>query len=68
VILTDGELTYDYLVLATGARHSYFGRPEWEALAPGLKTIEDALEIRRRVLVAFERRSVCRTRRSRRRG
>jgi NADH dehydrogenase len=49
-----GTLSYDYLVLATGATHSYFGHPEWERFAPGLKTIDDALEIRRRVLFAFE--------------
>ena len=56
VLLADGTvLDYDYLVVATGARHSYFGNPEWEAWAPGLKTLEDALEIRRRVLLAFER-------------
>jgi NADH dehydrogenase len=48
------RLDYDYLVLATGATHSYFGHGEWEPLAPGLKTIEDATEIRRRVLLAFE--------------
>jgi NADH:ubiquinone reductase (H+-translocating) len=48
------ELTYDYLVLATGSTHSYFGRDEWARLAPGLKTVEDATEIRRRVLLAFE--------------
>ncbi|MGA9565335.1 MAG: NAD(P)/FAD-dependent oxidoreductase [Candidatus Korobacteraceae bacterium] len=48
------ELPYDYLVVAAGASHAYFGHDEWEALAPGLKTIEDALEIRRRVLLAFE--------------
>lgn len=54
VILQDGEVEYDYLILATGARHSYFGHPQWEAYAPGLKSIEDALEIRRRVLLAFE--------------
>lgn len=54
VKLTDGELAYDYLIIATGATHSYFGHPEWERFAPGLKTIEDALEIRRRVLLAFE--------------
>ena len=48
------DLPYDYLVLATGASHNYFGHTEWEALAPGLKTIEDATEIRRRVLLAFE--------------
>ena len=54
VKLADGELTYDYLIVATGATHSYFNHPEWEAAAPGLKTIDDALEIRRRVLLAFE--------------
>lgn len=50
-----GEFEFDYLVLATGTRHSYFGHDEWEQHAPGLKTVEDALEIRRRVLLAFER-------------
>jgi NADH dehydrogenase len=56
VHLTDGDaLTYDYLIVATGAHHSYFGHDEWEPLAPGLKSLEDALEIRRRVLLAFER-------------
>lgn len=56
VVLTDGaQLDYDYLIVATGASHSYFGHPEWAPFAPGLKTLEDALEIRRRVLVAFER-------------
>ena len=54
VRLADGELRYDYVVLATGATHSYFAHPEWEKVAPGLKTIDDALEIRRRVLLAFE--------------
>jgi len=54
VTLRDGELAYDILIVATGATHSYFSHPEWERDAPGLKTIEDALEIRRRVLVAFE--------------
>src|SRR5438445_594402 len=54
VRLADGELAYDILIIATGATHSYFGHPEWEEHAPGLKTIEDALEIRRRVLRAFE--------------
>lgn len=48
------ELPYDYLVVAAGASHAYFGHDQWEAIAPGLKTIEDALEIRRRVLLAFE--------------
>jgi NADH dehydrogenase len=50
----DLSLGYDYLILATGARHSYFGHPEWEVLAPGLKSLEDAVEIRRRILLAFE--------------
>ncbi|HKB38573.1 MAG TPA: NAD(P)/FAD-dependent oxidoreductase [Gemmataceae bacterium] len=54
VLLADGTLDYDVLILATGARHHYFGKPEWEKLAPGLKTVEDATEIRRRVLSAFE--------------
>ena len=49
------ELEYDYLILATGSTHSYFGKDEWAPLAPGLKTIEDAVEIRRRVLLAFEK-------------
>ena len=48
------EIPYDYLIVAAGARHSYFGHDEWESDAPGLKTIEDAVEIRRRVLLAFE--------------
>ena len=48
------QLEYDFLVLATGSTHSYFGKDEWAALAPGLKTVEDATEIRRRVLLAFE--------------
>jgi NADH dehydrogenase len=48
------RMNYDYLVLATGATHSYFGKDEWESFAPGLKSIEDATEIRRRVLLAFE--------------
>jgi NADH dehydrogenase len=55
VTLADGaELRYDYLVLATGARHSYFSHPEWEPMAPGLKSLADALEMRRRVFLAFE--------------
>jgi NADH dehydrogenase len=55
VRLADGELPYDWLILAPGASHSYFGHPEWEPLAPGLKTIDDALRIRARILTAFER-------------
>jgi NADH:ubiquinone reductase (H+-translocating) len=54
VVLADGRLHYDYLVVASGATHSYFGRDEWAPHAPGLKTLEDALEIRRRLLLAFE--------------
>jgi NADH dehydrogenase len=54
VLLDHGSLTYDHLIIATGASHSYFGHPEWAQLAPGLKSIEDALEIRRRVLLAYE--------------
>ena len=55
VRFSDGAcLAYDYLIVATGAHHSYFGHEEWEPLAPGLKSLEDALEIRRRVLLAFE--------------
>ena len=54
VKLSDTEIPYDYLIVAAGARHAYFGHDEWEAVAPGLKSIEDALEIRRRVLLAFE--------------
>lgn len=50
----DREISYDYLILATGSRHSYFGKDEWEKLAPGLKSLEDAVEIRRRLLLAFE--------------
>jgi len=50
----DLRIAYDYLILATGSRHSYFGHPEWERLAPGLKSLEDAVEIRRRILLAFE--------------
>lgn len=54
VLLDRSSINYDYLIVATGARHSYFGHEEWEILAPGLKSIEDALEIRRRILLAFE--------------
>jgi NADH dehydrogenase len=56
VILAEGPpIDYDYLILAPGARHAYFGHPEWEPYAPGLKTLEDGIAIRRRVLLAFER-------------
>ena len=55
VVVTDrGGMSYDFLIVATGAAHSYFGHPEWAARAPGLKTLDDALEIRRRVLLAYE--------------
>jgi NADH:ubiquinone reductase (H+-translocating) len=54
VCLADGEAPYDTLILATGSHHHYFGHDDWAPLAPGLKTIEDATEIRRRVLLAFE--------------
>ncbi|PYN17930.1 MAG: FAD-dependent oxidoreductase [Candidatus Rokuibacteriota bacterium] len=54
VVLDRGEIAYDALILAAGASHSYFGHDDWELLAPGLKTLEDALEIRRRVLLAYE--------------
>jgi NADH dehydrogenase len=55
LVRIDGlDLPYDYLIVAAGATHAYFGHPEWERIAPGLKTIEDAIEIRRRVLLAFE--------------
>ncbi|HKG32092.1 MAG TPA: NAD(P)/FAD-dependent oxidoreductase [Gemmatimonadales bacterium] len=56
VVLTDGSrIGYDYLIVATGTHHSYFGHNDWEPLAPGLKSLEDAVEIRQRVLLAFER-------------
>ncbi|MEL4375397.1 NAD(P)/FAD-dependent oxidoreductase [Brucella cytisi] len=56
VLLENGtEISYDMLVIATGARHAYFGNDQWEALAPGLKALEDATTIRRRLLLAFER-------------
>ncbi len=54
VVLADGAIEYDTLVVATGATHSYFGHADWAAHAPGLKSIEDALEVRRRVLLAYE--------------
>jgi NADH:ubiquinone reductase (H+-translocating) len=54
VVTRQQQLDYDFLIIASGATHAYFGHDEWEPFAPGLKTIEDALEIRRRVLLAFE--------------
>jgi len=55
LVLDDGRLEYDYLILAAGASHSYFGHDDWELLAPGLKTLDDALRMRRQMLLAFER-------------
>jgi NADH:ubiquinone reductase (H+-translocating) len=55
VLTASGEFPYDFLVVAAGARHHYFGHDAWESAAPGLKTLEDAVEMRRRVLLAFER-------------
>ncbi len=54
VMTGEREVPYDYLIIATGSRHSYFGNDQWEKLAPGLKSLEDAIEIRRRLLMAFE--------------
>jgi NADH dehydrogenase FAD-containing subunit/uncharacterized membrane protein YphA (DoxX/SURF4 family) len=59
VRMGDKQIPYDYLVLATGAAHSYFGKDQWAPYAPGLKRIEDATEIRRRILTAFERAEAC---------
>jgi NADH dehydrogenase len=58
-ILTDGSEPYDSLIVAAGSRHHYFGHPEWEQFAPGLKSIEDATAIRRRILTAFEQAERC---------
>lgn len=58
ILTPQRSLPFDYLIVATGARHSYFGHPEWETFAPGLKTLEDALEIRRKLLLAFEKAEV----------
>jgi NADH:ubiquinone reductase (H+-translocating) len=55
VVLADGEIEFDYLIVAAGLTHSYFGNSAWAQHAPGLKTLDDALEIRRRILIAFER-------------
>ena len=54
LVLADGELKYDHLVVAAGATHSYFGHEEWASVAPGLKTLQDATSIRRKVFLAFE--------------
>src|SRR6266545_1147671 len=54
VLIAGGEIPYDSLIVATGSRHHYFGNDAWEPLAPGLKTVEEATEMRRRVLLAFE--------------
>ena len=54
MILSDGAIEYDTLIVATGSSHQYFGHDEWEQFAPGLKTIEDATDMRRRILLAFE--------------
>jgi NADH:ubiquinone reductase (H+-translocating) len=54
VVLRDGQSSYDYLIVAAGSSHAYFGHEQWRNYAPGLKTLEDALDIRRRVLLAFE--------------
>jgi NADH dehydrogenase len=62
-----GELAYDHLIVATGATHAYFGRDDWQPHAPGLKTLEDALEIRARVLTAFERAEIEQDREAQRR-
>lgn len=60
IALTDGErFNFDYLIVSAGAMHSYFGHPEWEALAPGLKTIEDSLRIRENILLAYEKAERC---------
>ena len=68
VVITDGaSIPYDYLVIATGATHSYFGHDEWAAFAPGLKGIEDATRTRRRILIAFERAEVAESEEERRR-
>ncbi len=59
VVFGERRELYDYLIVATGARHAYFGHDDWEPNAPGLKTLEDALEIRRRILTAFEQAEIC---------
>ena len=64
VVTDEGRMAYDYLVLATGAKHSYFGKDEWEPYAPGLKKIDDATQVRRDILLAFEKQKPPATRRS----
>jgi NADH dehydrogenase len=60
IVLSDGDrIGYDYLIVALGARHSYFGKDEWEPFAPGLKTLADALKIRNRILISFEKAERC---------
>jgi NADH dehydrogenase len=59
VKLADGEIPYESLIVATGSRHHYFGHPEWEKIAPGLKSVEDATTMRRRIFSAFEAAEVC---------
>jgi len=67
VVLEDRRIPYDYLVVATGARHAYFGHDEWEPFAPGLKKIDDATELRRRILLALEHAETARDEESRKR-
>ena len=67
VITRERRIPYDYLIVATGARHAYFGHDEWEAFAPGLKKIDDATDIRTRILSAFERAEVTKDEAERRR-
>ncbi len=62
----EGRIEFDYLIVASGSRHAYFGHDDWEELAPGLKTLEDATEIRRRFLLAYERAELCEDQQSRR--
>jgi NADH dehydrogenase len=67
VVLEDRRLPYDVLILATGARHAYFGHDEWERFAPGLKKVDDAIELRRRILLAFEQAEIAEDEAERRR-
>ena len=54
VVLSDGSVDFDTLIVATGARHQYFGHDDWEKFAPGLKNVDDATHMRRQILLAFE--------------